>query len=520
MTEVDNTETDARLLIRPMTVEDIDDVRELQERCFADISPWSVENLREHLRTFPAGQICIELDGEVVGSSSSLILDSKDYDDEHTFREIVPGGFLRNHNTDGNILYGIDIVVSPDTRGMRLARRLYEARKQLVRELNLRKMVIAGRMPGYDAHNSTLTPDEYLTKVVAKELTDPVLTTQLANGFVVLEVLDAYLPADKESRGRAVLMEWLNPLYIPRNRRRRAKRIRVAAVQYQMRAITSFEEFEQQAEFFVDTASEYRANFLLFPELLTNQLLGLLPPDRPGVSARMLDRFTGPYVDFFSRMAIRYNVNIVGGTHLTVQDDTLFNIAYLFQRDGRIGQQKKIHITPSERRWWGVAPGDDVEVFDTDSGKIAIAICYDVEFPELARVARDKGAEVLFVPYNTDLRSGHIRVRTCAHARCIENHMYAVLSGAIGNLPFVDGADIHFAQSCILTPSDVPFDRDGIAIETTPNVEAMLVHELDLEKLRRTERTGTVRTWGDRRGDLYELKWGDHTVRGPMPDAD
>ncbi len=158
-----------------------------------------------------------------------------------------------------------------------------------------------------------------------------------------------------------------------------------------------------------------------------------------------------------------------------------------------------------------------VEVFDTDCGKIAIAICYDVEFPELARVAKDKGARILFVPYNTDLRSGHIRVRTCAAARCIENHMYAVLSGACGNLPFVDGADIHFAQSCILTPSDVPFDRDGIATETTPNVEAMLVHDLDLDLLRRTERSGTVRTWADRRGDLYELRWGDHVVRAPDP---
>ena len=111
------------------------------------------------------------------------------------------------------------------------------------------------------------------------------------------------------------------------------------------------------------------------------------------------------------------------------------------------------------------------------------------------------------MPYNTDIRSGHTRVRACAQARCIENYVYAVLSGACGNLPEVEGADIHWAQSCILTPSDIPFDRDGVAVEATPNVETMLVHELDLELLRRTERTGTVRTWGDRRKDLYSVAW-------------
>ncbi|MCA9557615.1 MAG: carbon-nitrogen hydrolase family protein, partial [Myxococcales bacterium] len=271
--------------------------------------------------------------------------------------------------------------------------------------------------------------------------------------------------------------------------------------------VEGFDAFVRQCEFYVDTAAEYRCDFVLFPELLTNQLLGLVPADRPGASARNLHRYTEGYIEAFGKMAIRYNVNIVAGTHLTVENGTLYNIAYLFHRNGRISKQYKLHITPSEQRWWGVSPGDRLDVFDTDRGKVAIAICYDVEFPELVRMARKKGARLLFVPFNTDIRSGYLRVRSCAQARCIENHMYTVLAGAVGNLPQVEGADIHYAQSAILTPSDVHFARDGVAEDTTANAECMVMSDLDLELLRRTERTGTVRPWLDRRLDLYRISW-------------
>jgi predicted amidohydrolase len=285
--------------------------------------------------------------------------------------------------------------------------------------------------------------------------------------------------------------------------------VRVAAVQYEMRAISSWVEFATQCEFFIDTASEYRSDFVLFPELLTNQLLSLVPAERPSDAARRLSEFTTRYVELFGALAMKYNVNVVAGTHLSVEQGTLFNIAYLFHRDGRVDKQYKVHVTPSEARWWGVSAGDRIDVFDTDRGRVAIAICYDVEFPEVVRLMKSKGAEVLFVPYNTDLRSGHLRVRACSAARAIENHLYVVTSGAVGNLPQVPGADIHYAQSAILTPSDIAFARDAVAAEATPNVETMLVHDLDLATLRRTEASGTVRPWPDRRTDLYRIHFSD-----------
>ncbi len=136
---------------------------------------------------------------------------------------------------------------------------------------------------------------------------------------------------------------------------------------------------------------------------------------------------------------------------------------------------------------------------------MAIAICYDVQFPELVRIAARKGAQILFVPFNTDERRGYIRVRTCAQARAIENQMYVAITGCVGNLPKVENLDIHYSQAAIFTPSDVEFSREGIATEATPNTEAVIFQDLDLNLLKRNREYGTVQHWNDIRNDLYEV---------------
>jgi predicted amidohydrolase/GNAT superfamily N-acetyltransferase len=513
---MDQDNLGARLHVRPLTLSDIEAIQDLQKRCYGGMEPWPRDRLESQIRTFPEGQIGVELDGELVGISSSLIVDEEDYGSWHSYKDASDDGYIRNHDTNGDTLYGIDIAVDPSTRGMRFARRLYEARKEFASQHNLRAIMIAGRIPGYHEHAAKISPEEYVRKVVSKDLKDPVLTAQLSNGFSIRMVLRNYLPSDKESCGHAVCMEWLNPSHHPDKLTQAVRELRVAAVQYQMRTIKSFEDFAQQCEFFIDTASEYRMDFLLFPELLTNQLQSLVPAERPGLSARRLHEFTDQYINFFRHMAIKHNVNIIGGSHLTVEDEKLYNIAYLFRRDGSVSKQYKLHIPPGEARWWGVSPGKTIEIMDTDCGKIAILICYDVEFPELTRIAAAKGANVIFVPFNTDIRSGYLRVRTCAAARCIENSVYAVLAGPIGNLPFVDGADIHYGQACILTPSDVSFARDGIAEEATPNVETMVVTELNMETLRKNRRIGTVRPWIDRRTDIYSVTWQEENKKNQI----
>ncbi len=164
-------------------------------------------------------------------------------------------------------------------------------------------------------------------------------------------------------------------------------------------------------------------------------------------------------------------------------------------------------MTQSERRWWGVEAGDRVHVFETDCGRVAVLICYDVEFPEVARIAAGKGADILFVPFNTDERAAYLRVSTCARARAIENQVYVAIAGCVGNLPFVPNADVHYAQSGIYTPSDISFERDGIAAECHPNIETIVISDVDLEILRRARYDGTVQSWKDRRTDLYRVTY-------------
>lgn len=348
----------------------------------------------------------VEIDGKLAASSSSLVLEYDPSLEWHNWKAVADSGYIRNHNPKGDTLYGIEIMVDPEFRGMKLSRRLYDARKDLARRMNLARIVIAGRIPGYGKFAEEMPASEYIDKVAEKAIYDPVMTAQMSNGFAVRGLIPNYLAADSDSCGYATFLEWVNLNYVPGAKRRfhsAVEPIRICVVQYQMRSIKSFEDFAKQCEFFLDTASDYKCDFILFPELFTTQLLSCVDGMRPGLAARQLAEFTPQYLEFFTEMAVRYDVNVIGGSQFVVEHDTLYNISYLFGRDGSIGKQYKIHITPSERKWWGVTPGDKVEVFDTDCGRVAIQICYDIEFPELTRIAAHKGAQVIFVPFNTTL---------------------------------------------------------------------------------------------------------------------
>ena len=500
--------------VRPLLLSDFDALIAMQLRCFPGMPTWTRAHVESQIEHFPEGQLVVVYDGELVASSCSLLLDYDLCSEWHDWREVADSGYIKNHDPNGDVLYGIEIMVDPKYRGMRLARRLYDERKRIARERNLEAIVIGGRIPGYAKYKDEMTAHEYANKVADKTLYDPVLTTQFANGFELKQLIPDYLPSDEDSVGWASHMEWINVDYRPHQKRqiRPVQMVRLATVQYQMRAIDSWDEFERQVTFFVDTAGDYRCDFVTFPELLTTQLLSLVAAKRPSMAARELAAFNERYLEMFQKLAVSFHVNIIGGSNFAVEADKLYNISYLFRRDGTIAKQYKIHITPAEWRWWGVTGGNKVEVFDTDCGRVAIFVCYDVEFPELVRIAAKKGAQILFVPFNTDERFGYLRVRNCAMARCIENHVYTVLSGCTGNLPQVKNADIHYAQSGIYTPADIPFSPDAIAAECTPNIETIVMKDLDLELLRRHRYQGTTQNWRDRRRDLYRVHYNEDGV--------
>ncbi|WP_213423927.1 bifunctional GNAT family N-acetyltransferase/carbon-nitrogen hydrolase family protein [Bhargavaea massiliensis] len=498
------------MVIREMTHDDIDSILRMQDECFPGMDPWERAHLESHLSIFPEGQFVAELDGKIIGSCSSLIINFDEYDDRHTWDDVTDEGFITNHNPDGYNLYGIEVMVHPDYRRMRVGQRLYEARKDLARALNLKSIVIGGRIPNYYKYEKEMTPREYVDAVSRHKIYDPVLSFQLMNDFTLMRVNPDYLPDDKASRKYATLMEWNNIDYKPQSKRhfKTSYPVRICVVQYQMRQISSFEDLAGQVEYFVDVASDAYSDFVVFPEIFTTQLMSFLDEPVPSIAVRKMTDYTEPYIELFTDLAVRYNVNIIGGSHFVMEEDEeIYNIAYLFRRDGSIEKQYKIHITPNERKWWGISAGDAVRVFDTDCGKIAIQICYDIEFPELARIATDMGANIIFTPFNTEDRQGYLRVRYCAQARAVENQVYTVISGTVGNLPQTENMDIQYAQSAIFAPSDFEFARDGIVGETNANVEMVMIGDVDLEILRRQRQDGTVKQLKDRRHDVYRVEY-------------
>jgi predicted amidohydrolase len=189
-----------------------------------------------------------------------------------------------------------------------------------------------------------------------------------------------------------------------------------------------------------------------------------------------------------------------------LHEGKLYNIGYLCRRDGTIDTYNKIHITPNEVSAWGMIGGNKLKVYDTDCGKIGILVCYDVEFPELARILALQGMEMLFVPFLTDTQNAFTRVKCCAQARAIENECFVAIAGCVGNLPKVHNMDIQYAQSGVFTPADFTFPTNGIKAEATPNTEAVLIADLELDMLKKTRVQGSVHNLLDRRTDLYELK--------------
>ena len=509
------TRRSAKLLVRTATLSDVPAILDLQERAYPGWDPDTPAMIRGQIANFPEGQFVVEYEGDLVGWCASFIIDEEAAFSRHSWASITGGGFAARQDPDGDWVYGMEVAVDPSRRRLRIGQRLYDARKALCEEWGLKGVVFGGRMAGFRRKRKQYpTPQDYLDAVVNNELRDPVLNFQMRMGYEPAGVLKGYLPDDADSGGAAARMVWRNPMYVESNgpvNRPTPNTVRVAAIQMAMRSMETLKEFERNVEYFVEVCSDYRADFCVFPEMFTVALLALekrkLTPEE---SIAALSRHTPGFVELMSTLAVRYNINIVGGSHPTRTDDgDIQNVAYVFLRDGSVHAQEKIHPTPNERYWWNIKGGDAVATIPTDCGPVGVLICYDTEFPELARRLADEGAKIIFAPYATDDRGGHLRVRYCAHARAIENQLYVVTAGNVGNLPGVENMDINYAQSAILTPCDFPFARDGIAAETSENVETIAVADLHLDDLVQARRSGTVRNLRDRRFDLYRIVWKD-----------
>ncbi|WP_415720188.1 GNAT family N-acetyltransferase [Photobacterium ganghwense] len=496
-----------RLNLRVIEKSDYPELAALMDLVFHDVGgSWPRMTIMDLIHQFPDGQICIEDDGKIIGAALTIKVDYNRFSLPHVYTDIINENNVIQHQPSGDALYGLDVFVHPDYRGLRLGRRLYEARKELCRNDNLKAILAGGRIPGYHKHAGSMKVTEYIEKVKRRELHDPILSFQLSNDFDVKRIMRYYLPEDDSSCGYATLLEWDNFFYeedIDSVHDIDKTLIRIGIVQWQMRAVRSVDDLIDQAEFFVSSLSNYKADFALFPEFFNAPLMGLRREQNSVEAIRFLASFTEVIKQRFAELAITYNINIIAGSMPELRDGMLYNVSYLLHRDGTIDEQDKIHITPHEKRDWVIDGGNQVKVFDTDAGRVGILICYDSEFPELGRMLAEQNVQIIFVPFWTDTKNGYQRVRLCAQARAIENECYVAIGGSVGNLPRVDNVDIQYAQSAVFSPSDIYFPHDATIAEASPNTEMIIFADVDLDKLKQLNTEGSVTNLRHRRLDLY-----------------
>lgn len=496
----------ARIEICNLTLDQYAQIKALMDDAYPDLGgAWPKHTIEQLIKDFPEGQLGILDEGKLVGLALSLQVKYSRFSNPHTYEDVVGSNNHVKSDKNGDAMYGLDVVIGKSHRGLRLGRRLYDARKELCRQYNFRAILAGGRIPLYRDYKDDMNPAEYIDRVAKRDIYDPILSFQLSNDFQVKRLLKQYLPEDEDSSGYATLLEWNNILFEPKDTVLEARKstVRVGSVQWQMRTVESVDELLSQVEYFVDTVSDYQSDFIVFPEFFNAPLMGLEDHANQTEAIRGLAEYTPLFRERMSQMAIEYNANIITGSMPLAEDGHIYNVSYLCHRSGKIDEQKKIHITPHEKKDWVIQGGDKISVFETDAGKVGILICYDVEFPELGRLMAKQGLEILFVPFWTDTKNSYLRVRHCAQARAIENECYVVLAGSVGNLPQVESLDVQYGQSAMLSPSDFAFPHDAILSEATPNTEMLLFSDLDLDKLRLLHTEGTVRNLMDRREDVY-----------------
>ena len=238
-----------------LTIQDYEALKEATLQSYGGIpnSYWKLEEIGKLISIFPEGQVIIKIDGKIAGCALSIIVDYDKIENQHTYDDITSDPTFKIHDKDGDVLYGIDVFIKPDYRGLRLGRRLYDYRKELCETLNLKSIVFGGRMPNYHLHADKFSPKQYLDKVKRKEIEDPVLNFQMSNDFHPVRILKGYLEGDQASGEFAVLMEWDNIYYTKPSKAVSTNKsvVRLGLIQWQMRPYNDLDELLHQVEYFV-----------------------------------------------------------------------------------------------------------------------------------------------------------------------------------------------------------------------------------------------------------------------------
>ncbi len=273
-------------------------------------------------------------------------------------------------------------------------------------------------------------------------------------------------------------------------------KIRVAAAQYPIDAIGSWGAYEDKLSAWFSSAAAQQAQLLVFPEYGAMELARIADEDVWSDLQRSID-FVGGLrgrVDaLHAELASRHGVHVLAASlPERLADGTACNVARLIAPSGKTGEQRKIVMTRFEREKWNIAGWPEVKVFETDIGTFGVAICYDSEFPLIARAMCEQGAAAILVPSCTDSPRGYHRVRVASQARALENQCYVIQSPTVGEALWSPAVDANVGAAGVFGPPDLGFPEDGVVALGRMNEPQWVHAELDLTAVTRVRMDGAV----------------------------
>ncbi|MBF6647268.1 carbon-nitrogen hydrolase family protein [Methylobacter sp. BlB1] len=278
-------------------------------------------------------------------------------------------------------------------------------------------------------------------------------------------------------------------------------KVKIATAQYDISFLENWQNYQAKIERWVGEAAEQDAKILLFPEYGSMELASLFPKEVYSSLSKQLasmQSLLDDYTGLFRTLAQKYGCYIQSGTFpVEIEPNVYRNRAYLFMPDGRLDYQDKLIMTRFENEQWLINSGEELKCFDTEYGRIAINVCYDSEFPMLARKQVEAGANLILVPSCTDTLAGYHRVKIGCQARALENQCYVVQSPTVGEAPWSEAVDVNIGAAAVYTPVDRGFPDSGILAIGELNKAQWVMAEISLSACEAVRQQGQVFNYRD-----------------------
>ena len=272
--------------------------------------------------------------------------------------------------------------------------------------------------------------------------------------------------------------------------------IRIAAAQYPLSQFDTLGAYHDKLAGWVARAAADRADLVVFPEYGAMEYAAAAGEAAAGDLAASLEAVNAAWPATnaaHADLARKHGLHILAASGPARRGDGRFvNRARLFAPNGKSGAQDKMIMTPFEHDW-GIAPGDQLRVFETDLGRIGIAICYDSEFPLLVRAQTEAGADLILMPSCTEFVSGYHRVRTAALARALENGCITVQAPTIGEARWSPAVDVNAGAAGIYAPSEKGLSDTGVIAEGRLGEAMLVTASVDLARLKHVRESGEMR---------------------------